>query len=51
MEETGSKKEYNDKYICCFVVIKNHKSKKTHKCGQIVLSLTSIYFAISKLTP
>ena len=42
-------KEYNEKYICCFFVIRNLKSAITYKCGQVVLSRTSVYFAISKL--
>ena len=42
-------KEYNEKCICCFFTIWNLKSAITYKCGRIVLSRTSVYFAISKL--
>ena len=42
-------KEYNEKYICCFFTIWNLKSAITYKCGRVVLLLTSVYFAISKL--
>ena len=40
-------KEYNEKYICCFITIWNLISAKSHKCGRVVLFLTSVYFAIS----
>ena len=42
-------KEYNEKYICCFFAIWNLKSTIMYKYGRVVLFLTSIYFAISKL--
>ena len=42
-------KEYNEKYICCFFTIWNLKTPITYKCGRVVLFLTSVYFAISKL--
>ena len=42
-------KEYNEKYICCFFTIWNLKSAVTYNCGRVVLFLTSVYFAISKL--
>ena len=42
-------KEYNEKYICCFLTIWNLKSAITYKCRRVVLSHTSDYFAISKL--
>ena len=38
-----------EKYMCCFFTIWNLKSAITYKCGRIVLSRTSVYFAISKL--
>ena len=40
-------KEYNEKYICCFFTIWNLKSAITYKCGRVVVSRTSVYFAIS----
>ena len=42
-------KEYNKKYICCFFTIWNLKNTITYKCGRVVVSCTSAYFAISKL--
>ena len=42
-------KEYNQKYICCFFTIWNVKRAITYKCGRVVLSHISVYFAISKL--
>ena len=45
----NGKKEYNEKYICCFFTIWNLKTPITYKCGRVVLFLTSVYFAISKL--
>ena len=42
-------KEYNEKYICCFFTIWNLLSAIMHKCGRVVLFLTSVYFAIIKL--
>ena len=42
-------KEHNKKYIRCFFMIWNLKSAITFKCGQVVLSRTSVYFAINKL--
>ena len=42
-------KEYNKKYICCFFTIWNLKNAITYKCGRVVVSCTSAYFAISKL--
>ena len=41
-------REYNEKYICCFFTILNPKRAITYKSGQVVLSHTSAYFAISK---
>ena len=46
--ENGNK-EYNEIYICFFFTISNRKRAITYKCGQVVLSHTSVYFAISKL--
>ena len=46
--KNGNKK-YNEKYICCFFTIWNLASAITYKCGRIVIFLTSVYFAISKL--
>ena len=48
MSKNGNR-EYNEKYICCFFTIWNLKSAITYKCGRVVLSRTSVYFAISKL--
>ena len=42
-------KEYNEEYICCFFTIRNLKSAVTYKCGRVVLSRKSVYFATSKL--
>ena len=42
-------KEYNEKCICCFSTVWNLRSAITYKCGRVVLFLTSVYFAISKL--
>ena len=42
-------KEYNEKYISCFFTIWNLKRAITYKCARIVVSRTSVYFAISKL--
>ena len=42
-------KEYDEKYICCFITIWTLKSAVTYKCARVVLFLTSVYFAISKL--
>ena len=36
-------------YIFCFFTIWNLKSAITYNCGQVVLSRTSVYIAISKL--
>ena len=47
--QENENKEYNEKYICCFFTTWNLKSAITYKCGQVVLFLTSVYFAISKL--
>ena len=44
-------KEYNAKYICYIFMILNLKSARTYKCARVVLFLTSVYFAISKLIP
>ena len=41
-------KEYNQRYICSFLTIWNLKSAITYNCGQVVLSNTSVYFAINK---
>ena len=46
--ENGNK-EYNEKYICCFIAIWNLISAITYKCGRVVLLLISVYFTISKL--
>ena len=40
--------EYNEKYIRYFFTIWNLKRTITYKCGRVVLSHTSAYFAISK---
>ena len=42
-------KEYNEKYICRFFTIWNLVNTIAYKCGWVVLFLTSVYFAISKL--
>ena len=42
-------KEYNEKYISCFFTLWNRIRTITHRCGQVVLLLTSVYSAISKL--
>ena len=42
-------KEYNEKYKCCLFTKWNLKSEIMYKCGQVVLSHASGYFAISKL--
>ena len=41
-------KEYNEMYICCLFTIWNLKSAITCKCGRVVLSRASVYFAINK---
>ena len=46
--KNGNKK-YNEKYICCFFTIWNLTSAITYKYGRIVIFLTSVCFAISKL--
>ena len=46
--KSGNEK-YNDKYICYFFAMWNLKSRVTDKRGQVVLSRTSLYFAISNL--
>ena len=46
--KSGNEK-YNDKYICYFFTMWNLKSRVTDKRGQVVLSRTSLYFAISNL--
>ena len=48
MKKNGNN-EYNEKYICWFFTIWNLKSAITYKCGRVVLFLTSVFFAISKL--
>ena len=48
MWKNGNKKDYNEK--CIFLTIRNRKSVITHKCARLVLSLTSVYFAFSKVT-
>ena len=35
-------KDYNEKYICCFLTILNLKSAITYKCGRVGLSGTSV---------
>ena len=35
-------KDYNEKYICCFLTISNLKSAITYKCGRVGLSGTSV---------
>ena len=45
-----NKKEYNEKYICCFLSIWNLKSAILYKCRRVVLTRTSVYFFISNLT-
>ena len=42
-------KYYNEKYICSFFTIWNPTSPITYKWRRVVLLLTSVYFAISKL--
>ena len=42
-------KKYNEKDMCCFFTIWNLKGAVTYKYEQVVLSLPSVYFAISKL--
>ena len=42
-------KKYNEKDMCCFFTIWNLKGAVMYKYEQVVLSLPSVYFAISKL--
>ena len=46
--ENGNK-EYNEKYIFCFIAIWNLISAISYKSGRVVLFLISVYFAISQL--
>ena len=50
MKRNINKEEYNENYICRFLTKRNLKSAKTYKCRRVVLTRTSVYFAISNLT-
>ena len=50
LKKKKRRKKYNEKNMCGFLMIWNLKSAITYKCGRVVLSGTSVYFANSKLT-